>query len=67
VNSRSFVDGLPHSFLLALLQTGISMLAMSVIALPDALAGPEDPADGGQWGSVITWPHIAVSAANLPD
>ncbi|HKL63912.1 MAG TPA: kelch repeat-containing protein, partial [Woeseiaceae bacterium] len=30
-------------------------------------AGPEDPADGGQWGPVMDWPHIAVSAANLPD
>ena len=32
-----------------------------------AFAGPEDPEEGGQWGSVIQWPHIAVSAANLPD
>ncbi len=32
-----------------------------------ALAGPEDPEEGGQWGPVIDWPHIAVSAANLPD
>ena len=32
-----------------------------------AHAGPEDPAEGGQWGPVIDWPHIAVSAANLPD
>ncbi len=31
------------------------------------LAGPEDPWDGGQWSAVIDWPHIAVSAANLPD
>ncbi len=26
-----------------------------------------DPADYGLWGPVITWPHIAISAANLPD
>ena len=32
-----------------------------------AHAGPEDPGEGGQWGAVIDWPHIAVSAANLPD
>nr|MDJ0794805.1 PA14 domain-containing protein [Woeseiaceae bacterium] len=24
-------------------------------------------ADAGEWGPVITWPHIAISAANLPD
>jgi YVTN family beta-propeller protein len=32
-----------------------------------AVAAPEDPQEGGQWGPVIPWPHIAVSAANLPD
>jgi hypothetical protein len=32
-----------------------------------AHAGPEDPAEGGEWGPVISWPFIAVSAANLPD
>lgn len=25
------------------------------------------PEEAGQWGSVISWPHVAVSAANLPD
>ena len=25
------------------------------------------PAIGGSWGPVIPWPHVAVSAANLPD
>jgi YVTN family beta-propeller protein len=25
------------------------------------------PHIGGQWGKIIPWPHIAVSAANLPD
>ena len=30
-------------------------------------AAPDDPWEGGQWGGVIPWPHIAVSAANLPD
>ena len=24
-------------------------------------------ADVGEWGSVIGWPHVAISAANLPD
>ncbi len=32
-----------------------------------AVAGPEDPWEGGQWGPVIPWPHVPVSAANLPD
>lgn len=26
-----------------------------------------DPSVHGRWGDVIPWPHIAVSAANLPD
>jgi YVTN family beta-propeller protein len=26
-----------------------------------------NPAVNGRWGDVIPWPHIAVSAANLPD
>ncbi len=39
-----------------------------VLLLPGvAIADPEDPWEGGQWGPVIDWPHIAVSAANLPD
>lgn len=28
---------------------------------------PATPDIGGQWGAVIPWPHVAVSAANLPD
>ncbi len=24
-------------------------------------------ASAGEWGEVISWPHIAISAANLPD
>ncbi len=45
----------------------VTMLGISWL-LPSALvAGPEDPEEGGQWGAVIDWPHIAVSAANLPD
>ena len=32
-----------------------------------AAAGPEDAWEGGSWGPVIQWPHVAVSAANLPD
>ena len=31
------------------------------------LDGPDSPATVGQWGSVISWPHVPVSAANLPD
>lgn len=37
-------------------------------AVPQAL--PADPVDWntlGQWGNVINWPHIPVTAANLPD
>ncbi len=36
---------------------------------PSALmaAGPEELQTLGEWGPVIAWPHIPVSAANLPD
>ena len=34
---------------------------------PTAAAGPEDPWEGGQWGPVISFDLIPVSAANLPD
>ena len=29
--------------------------------------GPDSLADDGQWGPVIPWPFVPVSAANLPD
>ena len=33
-----------------------------------AIAAPGDPWEGGVWSpSVIQWPHVPVSAANLPD
>ncbi|MEO0615266.1 MAG: putative Ig domain-containing protein [Pseudomonadota bacterium] len=41
----------------------LSALCLSV----SAAGAPDDPWEGGQWGAVIEWPHIAVSAANLPD
>ena len=31
------------------------------------LEGPPDPAVLGSWGPVIPWPHIAITAASLPD
>ena len=31
------------------------------------LEGPENPGDKGAWGPIIPWPHVPVSAANLPD
>lgn len=35
---------------------------------PKAVAvNPGDKATLGEWGPVITWPHIPVSTANLPD
>lgn len=35
----------------------------------DGVLSTEVPniADAGRWGPVIAWPHIAVSAANMPD
>lgn len=37
--------------------------------IPDdgVIGVPPDPALEGAWGPVIPWPHVAVSAANLPD
>ncbi|HEU4428402.1 MAG TPA: PA14 domain-containing protein, partial [Myxococcota bacterium] len=32
-----------------------------------ALEGPPNPALVGAWSPVIAWPHIAITAANLPD
>ncbi len=50
------------------LSTVLPPLLLPILLAPlDVLAGPEDPWEGGQWGAVIDWPHIAVSAANLPD
>ena len=37
------------------------------IPLDGTIGTPPDLSDLGQWGSVIPWPHVAVSAANLPD
>ena len=42
-------------------------LTAVVLLAPASQAAPDDPEEGGQWGAVIDWPHIAVSAANLPD
>ena len=47
--------------------TSLIKIAALLFACGNAYAGPEDPGEGGQWGAVIDWPHIAVSAANLPD
>ena len=33
----------------------------------ESMDSPEDLITMGSWGSVISWPHIPVSAANLPD
>jgi hypothetical protein len=30
-------------------------------------AATGNPADVGTWGDVLSWPHVAVSMANLPD
>jgi len=37
------------------------------IAADGIIGVPPDVAVEGQWGPVIPWPHVAVSAANLPD
>ena len=41
---------------------------MPAAAVPAAIpVGPEDSSTLGRWGPILSWPHIAVSAANLPD
>jgi YVTN family beta-propeller protein len=51
------------------IQAETTIVPVSVFnAVPQAL--PADPVDWntlGQWGNVINWPHIPVTAANLPD
>jgi hypothetical protein len=37
------------------------------ISADGTIGNPPDVANEGQWGPVIPWPHVAVSAANLPD
>ncbi len=37
------------------------------IPLDGVIGELPDPSVDGQWGPVIAWPHVAVSAANLPD
>jgi YVTN family beta-propeller protein len=32
-----------------------------------ALAGPADPRTAGSWGSVVAWPHIPITVAELAD
>jgi len=50
----------------------VSLLPESSIIAPAVTANaqvqvPADRAIYGEWGPVLPWPHIAVTAANLPD
>ena len=53
----------------ALSASGVRVAMLFCVCIYHAAAGaaPSDPEEGGTWGPVIDWPHIAVSAANLPD
>ena len=42
-------------------------LTVFVLVLFLSVGARGGPAEDGQWGPVISWPHIPVSAANLPD
>lgn len=42
-------------------------LTLGVAASAPAQGAPLPPHEGGSWGPVIAWPHVAVSMANLPD
>lgn len=43
-----------------------ALACIALLAAP-ATAQPFPPHEGGQWGPIIDWPHVAVSMANLPD
>ena len=51
------------------IRTGFACLsAVLLLHSQRVIAGPEDPWEGGAWdATIIDWPHVAVSAANLPD
>ncbi len=44
---------------------GLLVVVLHLLLLPPAVALAD--AVNGEWGPVIAWPHIPVSAANLPD
>ena len=46
---------------------GVFAFCVATFFSAQTWAAPEDPHEGGQWSPLIDWPHIAVSAANLPD
>ena len=58
-------------FITLLSNRKISRLSISLITILVTLTLSNSiyagPAEDGKWGSVIQWPHIPVSAANLPD
>jgi PKD repeat protein len=45
---------------------GLALVGI-VLVSSAALAGPEDPWDGGKWDAPVAWPFVPVSAATLPD
>ena len=45
----------------------VAKVALAFQAPPQDPPSPEECQALGQWGPVIQWPHIPVSAANLPD
>lgn len=60
---RSFHFGLSGRGIQLLVSLALLFAAFATAA-PGASAGP---ADAGVWGAPINWPHVPVSAANLPD
>ena len=45
----------------------VAKVAVAFQAPPQDPPSPEECQSLGQWGPVIQWPHVPVSAANLPD
>ncbi|MEZ4266202.1 MAG: EGF domain-containing protein [Myxococcota bacterium] len=46
----------------------VALAALLAVAVTvPSHAAPLPPHEGGSWGPVIPWPHVAVSMANLPD
>ena len=70
--SPSFADEGGHEEMDEFMAEAVSLLPVRSIIAPSATANaqvqtPADKAQYGEWGPLLDWPFIPVTAANLPD
>ncbi|MGI9239358.1 MAG: LamG-like jellyroll fold domain-containing protein, partial [Verrucomicrobiales bacterium] len=70
--TTSPADESGHQEMDAFMAEAVSLLPVASIIAPGAVANaqvqtPEDRSTFGEWGELIPWPFIPVTAANLPD